>query len=219
MTILRSGEEYARDLAGFPGVLQGVTAYVREDAARRWLWQRVEALAPRGPPGAMRSALEWYGFERERETAFERMTGEQIEVVILHEIGEHQAGALLGEGWQEMIVRFERPAAELLARAVRDNLADGLLTVPELIERGSAGPIHLYFAAFEGVRRELFPQLHEGYRRWCLDGDGGTLRAAAARGIAHWSGVARNLIGLFGSPDGGERAIEGVYRRRRTLAL
>ena len=219
VTILRSGQEYARDLAGFPGVLQNATAYVREDAVRRWLWQRIEALAPRGPPGAMRSALDWYGFEREREGAFERMTDDQIEVVILHELGEHQAEDVLGESWRHMIMRFERPPADLLARAVRDNLADCLLTVPTLVERAAPGPIHLYFAAFDGVRRELFPQLNEGYRRWCLDGDGAALRAAAARGIRHWPGMAENLVGLFGSGETGERAVEAAYRQRSTLAL
>jgi hypothetical protein len=50
---------------------------------------------------------------------------------------------------------------------VRDNLADCLSTLPQLIERDAACSIHFYFANFGGMRATLFPLLAGAYRSWC----------------------------------------------------
>ncbi len=89
--------------------------------------------------------------------------------MILHEIGEGLAERLLGRDWKDMIASFTRKRPEILARAVRDNLADCLSTLPGLIERDAQCSLHFYFANFEGMRRTLFPRLVESYRRWTRD--------------------------------------------------
>ncbi len=215
LEVLVSGCEYARDLAGGLGALQGATVTVRADAVRRWLWQRIELWTARPLEGPLRAALDGFGYRPGDTAAFERAVDAQVEAVILHELGEARAGAALGEGWEAMLVGFEREPAELLARAVRDNLADCLTTVPALVARGDTPAIHLWFASFEGLRRELFPRLVAGYEAWRRDGERAALRDAATAGAAHWDAVARRLLALSGD----ERAIEALYRERRAAAL
>jgi hypothetical protein len=215
LEVLVSGCELARDLAGGLGALQGSTIHVRADAVRRWLWQRIELWTARPLEGPLRAALDGFGYRPGDTAAFERVNAAQVEAVILHELGEARAGAALGAEWESMLASFERAPAELLARAVRDNLADCLSTVRALVERCDTPAIHLWFASFEGLRRELFPRLVAGYEAWRREGERAALRNAAAAGAAHWDAVARRLLALGGD----ERAIEALYRDRHSAAL
>jgi hypothetical protein len=111
------------------------------------------------------------------------MSDEEAETLILHELGEAKAETLLGPAWPDLIASFSGRRAEILARAVRDNLADCLSTLPRLIERKAAGSMHFYFANFEGVRGKVFPLLTRAYRDWRESGNLAPLREAAQRGI------------------------------------
>jgi len=124
------------------------------------------------------------------------MTQIESEAVILHEIGEGLAERLLGRDWKDMISSFTRKRPEILARAVRDNLADCLSTIPGLIERGAQCSLHFYFANLEGMRRSLFPRLLDSYQLWAAERNPAPLLDAARAGTAHWSQVASRLIEL-----------------------
>jgi hypothetical protein len=192
--VLVSGCEYARDLAAAPAALQGDTIYLRHDALRRWLWEKIELWQARNGESAFGRALACWGFVAEDPASFERLVQAQSEAMILHELGEARAAALLGPGWEEMLAGLEDRREELLARAVRDNLADCLVTLPALFEQAEPAPIHLYFAHFEGTRRELFPALAGAYRAWCEEPAGQALPRAVEAGAAHWERAARKLL-------------------------
>jgi hypothetical protein len=106
------------------------------------------------------------------------------------------AEPLLGNAWPDFIASLTGRRAEILARALRDNLADCLSTLPRLIEREAACSIHFYFANFEGMRASLFPSLDRAYRSWRESGNLDPLRAAAHAGGAHWHEAARSLLRL-----------------------
>ncbi len=194
LTLLFSGCEYARDLTAPPAALQGGVVFLRRDALRRWLWDRIEIWGVRKADGALKSALDYYGFAAGPEAALERMTGQESETLVLHELGEALAEPLLGPAWRDLIASFAGRRAEILARAVRDNLADCLSTLPRLIEREAAGSIHTYFANFEGMRSRLFPLLECAYRGWRKTGDLDALSEAALAGSAHWRVAALSLL-------------------------
>jgi len=59
--------------------------------------------------------------------------------VLLHEIGETEAGKLLGTQWKDMLNDIPRSKTELQMRTVRDHLADCLSTLPSLIEEEKLG--------------------------------------------------------------------------------
>ncbi len=192
-----SGCEYARDLDAPPGMMLDGTVFVRTEALKRWLWERYEEwrFNPKRNE-AMARAVAHYPFDRSPEAALAAMTGNETEAVILHELGEARAEADLGEAWSALLLAVMRGRAEIIARAVRDLYADCLSTLPGLIELEEPATLHFFFANFVGMRRKLYPELTEAYRRWSESGDMSTLRQAARDGLERWGGTAHGLIAL-----------------------
>jgi Family of unknown function (DUF6866) C-terminal domain/Family of unknown function (DUF6866) N-terminal domain len=189
--------EYARDLMAIPAALQGNTVIVRREALRQWLWEKAEAWGMKKIPGAMSRALDAYGYGDDPAAALERMVDGETATLILHERGEHAAGRFLDPGWQEMIASCAKRRSELMARAVRDNLADCLVTLPTLVERDNPASLHFWFANFDGMRREIFPWLAEAYERWLPEDDRTPLFDAIAAGCEHWQAQAECLLADF----------------------
>lgn len=194
LDILVSEREHARDLFAPPAALRGGMVFLRLDALRRWLWEKTEIWGVKQAEGALKAALAGYGFADDAETALTRMAAAEGETLILHELGEGLAERQLGQAWRDMLAGLGERRAELLARAVRDNLADCLSTLPGLIERGAVPSLHFYFANFEGLRRSLFPRLWSAYAAWRKTGDDADLRLACRDGQAHWLEAARRLL-------------------------
>jgi hypothetical protein len=206
LTVLVCECEYARDLTTMPAALQGGTVIVRREALRQWLWEKAEAWSLKKTPGALALALAAYGHGEDPQGALERMADAETESLILHERGEHAAGRLLGTAWEDNLAACSRRRAELLMRAVRDNLADCLVTLPTLIERQAWPQLWFWFSNFDGMRRELFPLLAN--YEYAKVGAGGTAQAESAatmetalrdivqRGAMHWEQVARHLLEL-----------------------
>lgn len=220
LTLFVAGCEYARDLTAPPAALLDGTVFLRRDALRRWLWDKIEIWGVRKADGALKSALECYGFATDAEAALERMADLESETLILHELGEALAEPLLGPAWRDLVASFSGRRAEIVARAVRDNLADCLSTLPRLIERDAAGPIHFYFANFEGTRSRLFPLLAQAYRRWRETDSADSLLEAAREGSAHWRETGLALLRLYqADPATAEATIAAWTEDPAALAL
>lgn len=196
LTVLVCDCEYARDLTAIPAALQSGTVIVRRESLRQMLWEKAEAWGVKQKPGAMARALAGYGYAADPAGALARMTECETATLILHERGEHAAGRLLGPEWERMIAGFSTRRAEIVARAVRDNLADCLVTLPSLIERQAWASLHFWFANFDGLRRDLFPRLAAAYEHWVATDDAGPLRQAIAAGADHLQRVAGRLLAL-----------------------
>ena len=220
LALFVSGCEYARDLTAPPAALQGGAVFLRRDALRRWLWDKIEIWGVRKADGALKAALECYGFAADAEQGLESMSEQEAETLILHELGEAMAEPLLGPAWRELIASFTGRRAEILARAVRDNLADCLSTLPRLVERNAACSIHFYFASFEGVRSKLFPLLAQAYRDWRDCGSLVPLRDAARAGSVHWHEAAQRLLRVHqGDPAAAEQTIAAWIEDPAELVL
>ena len=196
IVVLVSGREVARDLSAAPAATRAGVVYLRQESLTRWLWERAEAWDGQQRDGALKRALDHYGYDSDRQGAIARMSAAESETLILHELGEHAVGRLLGENWEEMLAGFSGKRAEILARAVRDNLADCLVTLPTLLEREASASLHFWFANFDGMRRALFPRLAQTYRDWSERGEHAALTAAIAAGARHWQDVGLRLLSL-----------------------
>ncbi|VAW82634.1 hypothetical protein MNBD_GAMMA13-1445 [hydrothermal vent metagenome] len=194
-----AAEEYARDLSAPPALSQHRQIFIRRESLRRMLWERLEEWRWNRPDNTMRHALQCYDFENDLETALEQMADVEIDSLILHEIGEVQAGELLGAAWQEMIHALPRSRLEIMARAVRDHLADALSTLPSLVEQGNLPAIHFYFANLSGMRKQIYPALMGAYRHWTTHNDNRQLKQQITMGRTHWLQVARELLQLHNS--------------------
>jgi len=211
--LLVCGCEYARDVTAVPAASQGATLIVRREALRQWLWEKAEGWNVKQQDGALKSALLAYGFDVDPQAAIERMTDCEIETLVLHEEGELAAGQLLGSEWSGKLAGFSGKRAELLARAVRDNLADCLVTLPGLLQRGAEDSLHFWFSTFDGLRREMFPRLVEAYAARVGSASTALVVEAAQAGCVHFAALGLRLL------DMDESSIEALSHDVAAIAL
>jgi hypothetical protein len=191
-----SDEELARGLNAPPAMLQGRTIFVRREALRRMLWEKLETWRWSRADNGFARAFAAYDFDNDLHGALAKMTEAEMAAAVEHEIGEFEAGRLLGEAWNAMLLDVVGTPAELMARAVRDHIADCLRTLPMLTRARQETSLHFFFGNLTGMRREIFPGLQAGYRECLTTGDCEPLQAIAEVGREHWTGVAREVLEL-----------------------
>jgi hypothetical protein len=95
-----------------------------------------------------------------------------------------------------MLLNLIHTPAELMARAVRDHLADCLVTLPALAAEGNPPSLHFFVGNLTSIRKEIFPALEGAYERWLATGETAPLAAIAEQGRVHWEHVARSMMDL-----------------------
>jgi hypothetical protein len=196
-TLVVSGREFARDLASPPAMSQGNTIFVRRESLRRMLWEKIEEWRWNRPANAMQSALDCYDFDTAIDQSLNAMTENELNSAILHEIGEVQAGELLGSEWESMLAGLSHSKAEIMVRAVRDHLADALSTLPGLLADMNIASLHFYMANMTNMRKQLAPRLVAAYDMWALSGDAQELVELAKESAKHWQELAEKILGLY----------------------
>lgn len=215
--ILVTGKEYARDLTAPPAMTLNGEVYVRRESLRRMLWEKIEEWRWRRQDNAMARTIAFYPVDSALESALDAMTATETEAVILHELGEIEAGVLFGPAWEQMLNALWHTRAELTARAVRDHLADCLVTLPALLAEERNASLHFYFANLSGMRQALFPALQAAYRQWLEQGSLVPLQGAVSRGQEHWLHAGTRLLQAYGGQDDG--AAERLDTLREELTL
>ena len=189
-TVLVSENEYARDLTAPPAMALDGTIYVRRESLRRMIWERIEEWRWNRLENAMARALCGFDIEADVETALDAMTDTLAESVLLHEKGEVLAGQILGPEWEDMLSSLPRSKAEIMLRAVRDHLADSLITLPGLIAQGSDAALHFYFANMTNMRKDLFPALMQAYEAFVASGTRDVIAELLPASLGHWEALA-----------------------------
>jgi len=144
----------------------------------------------------MKKAMQYYDFDNAPEQSLDAMTDKELNSIILHEIGEIQAGKRLGRAWQEMLASMPHSKAEIMLRAVRDNLADTLSTLPGLLREADKASIHFYMANMSNMRKELFPAIVTAYENWSASGDTRELQQLTDKAVAHWQSLAETCLAV-----------------------
>jgi hypothetical protein len=197
-----SAREHARDLGAPPAMTIGRSIFLRRESLRRMLWEKLESWRWTRPDNALGRAFSCYDFEGALDASLEAMTDREIAAALLHEQGEYEAGQHLGDGWNRMLLDLVLTPAELMARAVRDHLADCLVTLPALAQAGDAASLHFYLGNLTNMRKQLFPGLQGAYDGWLKGGDTRPLADLARQGAAHWEGLAREMMRRHAELDG-----------------
>ncbi|RDH81066.1 MAG: hypothetical protein DIZ80_13180 [endosymbiont of Galathealinum brachiosum] len=196
-TLYISGKELARDLAAPPGMAQDKTVYIRRESLRRFIWEKFEESHWHKQENPLSRALACYDFNNQPEYALEKMTDNEVNTVLQHEIGEIQAGKILGDQWEEMLINLPHSQAEIMARAVRDNIADMLSTLPKLLDKNEAAQIHFYFANMSAMRKMIFPGLPDAYKSWLVKGDSKEFKNMFSVASSHWINMAEQMLGIY----------------------
>lgn len=201
-------KELARGLSAPPAMTREHTIFLRREALRRYLWERMEIWRWHSPRNALAKAFASYDFEGDFEAALALMTEKELQTALHHEIGEVEATRVLGDEWHDMLRDVLGTPAELMARAVRDYVADCLSTLPHLIHQGETAPVHFFVGSLTNMRKEIFPGLLKAYSEWEKDRDFEPFSALAEVGRDHWIRVARGMVDLHRAH--GETAVKPI---------
>ncbi|MDH5547409.1 MAG: hypothetical protein OEZ43_17635 [Gammaproteobacteria bacterium] len=162
--IFVTSQEYARDLTANPAHSIDSRIFLRKEALQHYIWGKYEEWRLKRADNAMSRAIKAYPFEHDPIRAINQMSGIEIYSAWLHEQGEIAACKLLGGDWEKLLVAVQGSRSEIICRAVRDHLADTLVTLPALLEDENFASIHFYMANLEGFRKVIWPELVQVYR-------------------------------------------------------
>ncbi len=196
-TVYISSREYARDLSAPPAMSQNRTIFIRRESLQRMLWEKLEEWRWNRPDNAMARVVEHYEFDADLNRALDSMTDNELNSILLHEIGEVEAGKFLGEDWQAMLMELPHSKAELMLRALRDHIADALSTLPALLEEENSPALHFYMANLSSMRKHLYPALQNAYRQWLENASLAPLKQQVEQGRQHWQALAEQSLELY----------------------
>lgn len=165
------GRELARDLLTVPALSQDNCILIRKEAAKFFLWDQMFFIKKSGR-GALRFALENYGIKKQDPKALRhnlaRISAAEMETYVYHELGEIKDSVFDRDIWRDIIAMFPHTPIELLARTVKDLLADtneyGKL--PYITRERKTASLAFYVAFLDGLRKELFPELTEAFQKF-----------------------------------------------------
>lgn len=192
-----TGKEYARDLTAPPALSTQNEIVIRQESLKRMCWERYQEWQWNQYDNPMGTALSYYPFNDSVTEALQQMVDVEQNTLMQHELGEMHISQQFGANWSSMMLSLLGSKAELMSRAVRDNLADCLFTLPDLIERNNPASIHFYFANLTYMRKDIFPTAIEAYRRWVENGDVKTLTALTHTSVSHWQKTITSILDIY----------------------
>jgi hypothetical protein len=196
------GRELARDLLTLPALSQGHTILLRRESAYRYLWDQIAYIAPsaRRP---LHAAMDACGLSDHRPAALRRDLRRLLEVQesihLYHELGEVHETDFRRDLWQEIIAAFPLSRVELLARHVKDLLADTNTFGPlrHICRTRDTAGLALYVALSDRVAKALFPELPTGWEELLRSGDWAAVAQAVEVGHASARQHAAAIVGIY----------------------
>jgi len=200
--LYRLGREWARDLLTLPALSQNGTLLLRRQSARSLLWDQIVYAAP-SAQRALDAALSACGIADRRPSELRRqwdaLLRVQEEIHLHHELGEIKESGFQRECWQEMIAAFPLTRIELLARHVKDLLADThpLGPLGHLSRTRNKAGVGLYVAFADRLTRNLFPELSPAADAFWRTGDWAVMEGALAVGRAQARRYADTIVSAY----------------------
>ncbi len=196
------GRELARDLLTMPALSQDDFILIRQEAAKLFLWDLIFFIK-KSARGTLRFALESYGVKEQDPTALRlnlaRISAAEIETYIYHELGEIRDTVFDRDIWRDMIATFPHTPIELLARVVKDLLADTNQhgNLHHILRERKTASLALYAAFLDGLRKELFPELKEAFQAFMETDNWQVIEEAISKGHERAKDYAEVMCSLF----------------------
>ena len=165
------GQESARELSSPFAMLQEGTIYIRKEPMRFYFWDHIQETIP-SCKSAIHYGLESYGVLNENLginrdlliERFDRLIDREMDIFIYHEVGEKHENMLNSATLKKIIHAFPFSPIELLARAVKDILADthenGLIS--HIIKHRKKSSLGFYRVFLDGIRKMLCQDFVDG---------------------------------------------------------
>lgn len=201
-TVYTLERELARDLLTLPVLSQDNLILLRTDSARLFIWDQIVFINKSGRP-ALRFALEHCGLKKQDSKALRHqmptILAAQKDNFIYHEIGEMKDSTFDPVIWRELIAAFPHSPTELLARALKDLLADTTQhgTLCYLIRNRKTAALGFYVAFQDGLIKELFPELRAAFRDFTKTRDWRIIEEAVATGYRKAKDFTEKIVHIF----------------------
>ncbi|MBU0514087.1 MAG: hypothetical protein KJ621_04880 [Proteobacteria bacterium] len=200
------GRELARDLSFSPAMRQGEVVIGLTGAMRLFFWDRVGE--PAGSTSRyMAAALNYCGLDlarirrrpAEHAGAVDEVCGAEVETYLAHERGEARDDTLDPAAWREAVADHAATEIELLARTLKDLLADthdqGLLIHVRDADRPAS--LLFYLAFVPMLHRLLMPEVVAAAERFVTRPDWEELTRAKDEARQRIVGLSRRLFDLI----------------------
>lgn len=175
-SVIVTGTELARDLLTIPALSHGDQVLIRGESARFFIWDQIMYLKKSGRP-ALKYALRRCGIDDASPAVLADRLDDIFAVqrgsYVRHELGEMRDTVFDRDIWRALVGELPHTVAELLARTLKDLLADlnpaGLL--PHIIQEGNEAALGFHVAFFDGLGRVVFPELRPAFQLFIADSD------------------------------------------------
>jgi len=215
------GRELARDLLTLPALTQNNCILIRQESAKLFFWDQMFYIKKSGRR-ALKFALDNFGLKgqspEELHRSLSKMVAAETDTYIYHELGELLDTTFDGNIWREVIATFPHTPIELLARTVKDLLADTneYGTLRYITQKRRTASLAFYVAFLESLTKELFPEIIDAFGEFMHTRDWGVIDRATLAGYDTAKYHAQAIIDIFqkGMRDHNERWIENEVAMR-----
>lgn len=162
--IVTVGKELARDMLTLPALTQDGLIILRKTAAMLYLWDQIAYITASGRD-ALKTALSYCDINSTKLDVMPRhlqnIYSVHKDTFIYHEIGEMNDTVFRTRYWREIIAAFPHTPIELMARALKDLLADTNEHGPlrHFLNDKNPAAIAFYAAFMNGFAKQVFPEL------------------------------------------------------------
>jgi hypothetical protein len=220
------GRELARDLFTTPALSQEGSILIRQESAQFFLWDNIFYIKKSGRE-ALRFALANYGLNDINSTMLrahlKRIVEAETEAYIHHELGEIHDSVFNRALWREIIGTFPHSAIELLARSIKDLLADTneYGTLRHISKERKTASLAFYVAFLDGLRKTLFPEIIEAFQVFMRTCDWNLIEDAIVMGHNTAQQYAETIINIYqsGKKNYGHKWIEAEISKRLLTPL
>jgi len=181
------GTEYARDLFASPSMVQNDHIVYRRQVAMTAVWDQLFYVT-RSSRKALNFALSVYGCRisdtQKIRGIFKQMVSDESLRYVYHEIGEIRDSVFDRELWREIIAAYPHSSIELLARAVKDLLADTgeVGTLSYIVSEKRQASLGFYIANLSGIMSILFSEIKPAFDAYLKTGDWSPIETAMNEG-------------------------------------
>jgi len=126
------------------------------------------------------------------------MVCDASEVFVLHEAGEAYEDEY-SDDWYEILSEGCDKATELFLRGIKDVLADTSVMGPLRIiaERRDSAGISFFTAFFDGIRKEIFPEIRDAFQQFVESGEWSVLEDARKTGYHRAERLQAETVALW----------------------
>lgn len=196
------GRERARDLLTLPALVQDHCILIRKESGIHFFWDQIFFIHNSGR-SALRFALKSHGIDPRDHHALRKnlrtIFSAEMDRYIRHELGEIEDTVFNRDLWREIIAAFPHSAIELLARTLKDLLADTTDqgTLRHIIRQRNGASLAFYVAFLEGLAKELFFQLPDAFREFSRTRNWRIIERAVSDGYQTYKQHAERMSAIF----------------------